>query len=197
VGLDRGVVEAVLALDLRERHDFESPVKLHALGERIEHLGHEVLSTVADEEHGLYELVARSATQGRREFRVSFELAQSVELRQLRRLADVVAPLSRTPLTVRQSGEEKELPSKEALLAHLMESGRKGLTVQRYKGLGEMNPDQLWETTMDPTRRSVLEVRLQDAAEADILFSILMGDAVEPRRQFIEENALDVQNLDV
>jgi len=197
LGLDRDVVEAMLACELRERQDFETPHKLHALAERIQSRGHEVLSTVADEEHGLYELAGRSATHGKREFRISFELAQSVELRQLRRLAEVVAPLARAPLYVRQGAEEKELASREALLEHLMESGRKGLTIQRYKGLGEMNPDQLWETTMDPARRSVLEVRLEDAAEADVLFSILMGDAVEPRRQFIEEHALDVRNLDV
>ena len=98
---------------------------------------------------------------------------------------------------VTSEGEEAELADLTKVLEHLRERGRKGLEMQRYKGLGEMNPDQLWETTMDPARRMLVRVRMEDAVKANEMFTVLMGPKVEPRRQFIETHALDVEFLDV
>ncbi len=89
------------------------------------------------------------------------------------------------------------LRSLDELVDFFIAAGKKGIAVNRYKGLGEMNPDQLWETTMDPAIRTLLQVRAEDHTEADLMFTTLMGDQVEPRRKFIEDNALDVKNLDV
>jgi DNA gyrase subunit B len=197
MGIDRRSVEVILDGGIEDRKDFEDKVKLERLAQRLAALGHEVSAPERDEEHGLLQLRVRSSGRGRREFLVNLELWQAVEMRQLRKLHPTIAALAQPALTVRQNGDAEVLPSKEALLEHLMDAGKKGLVIQRYKGLGEMNPDQLWETTMDPARRRILEVRIEDAVAADNLFSILMGDAVEPRRQFIEENALDVRNLDI
>jgi DNA gyrase subunit B len=196
-GIDRDLVELLLDRGFSQREDFEDVTKLEPLVAEVEEHGHRVISMAQDEDRGLYEMVIRSGRRGGREVRLNVELVRSVEFRRLVRLKDQLAKLGQPPLFVHHGKEEKKLNSKQALLSHLMEAGKKGLNIQRYKGLGEMNPSQLWETTMDPERRRVLEVRIEDAAEADRLFSILMGDAVEPRRQFIEENALDVQNLDV
>jgi DNA gyrase subunit B len=101
------------------------------------------------------------------------------------------------PYTVAENGSEHRIASQEELLEHLMNEAKHGLSVQRYKGLGEMNPEQLWETTMNPENRRLLAVRLDEAAAAEEMFTVLMGEQVEPRRDFIMKNALEVQNLDV
>ncbi len=95
-------------------------------------------------------------------------------------------------------GEDKEENEDlKRVVAALKEVGRKKVDVQRYKGLGEMNPEQLWESTMDPARRTLYQVTIEDGVEADQIFSILMGEVVEPRREFIEKHALEVKNLDI
>ena len=127
-----------------------------------------------------------------------WELAESAEYQELLSIEDDIRSIGPSPYTARVgTGNPTTLPDPEALEAFIAERGRKGMQITRYKGLGEMNAEQLWETTMSPDARTLLQVKVNDPVRADELFSVLMGDQVEPRRQFIEENALNVRNLDI
>ncbi len=116
-----------------------------------------------------------------------------------RRLGEMTESLQETyakPATLQRKERERLIHGPSELLEAILEEGEKGLSLQRYKGLGEMNPEQLWETTLDPEARTLLQVKIDDVAEADDIFTKLMGDVVEPRREFIQQNALSVENLD-
>jgi DNA gyrase subunit B len=129
---------------------------------------------------------------------LSFDLYALTEFEDLCKLAVSVRRLGSRPYTFKTSNEEiKEVNSFSAFIDYVTDEGKKGMTIQRYKGLGEMNPEQLWETTMNPAERKMLKVSIDDSSEEDMIFSTLMGDVVEPRRLFIENNALKVRNLDI
>jgi len=156
---------------------------------------------IADEEHGLNEMVVSGAGDSEAvvvKVHVNHELIDGPEYRNLFALYQELEEFHKPPFTVSTNGKvEKEINSKEELLSYLMKAAQKGITLQRYKGLGEMNPEQLWETTMDPETRRLLQVTIEDLTEADQVFTTLMGDKVEPRRAFIENHAHEVENLDI
>ncbi len=128
---------------------------------------------------------------------LTLEFCAAPEFEEVRRLRSQLVGAGRAPFTVVTPKERISMPTLSAAVRYIMSNARKGLDIQRYKGLGEMNPDQLWATTMDPETRTLLEVRVDDAPEAERIFSTLMGDAVEPRRNFIEEHALSARNIDI
>ncbi|MBW2363305.1 MAG: DNA gyrase subunit B, partial [Deltaproteobacteria bacterium] len=157
-------------------------------------------STAPDPEHGGYRLIGETRRAGIVfQTTLDTDFLRSPDYQRLVELSIQMAAIGGAPYTVRrgEEGEPEVLAGPVVLLERLLDLGEKGLSIQRYKGLGEMNPDQLADTTMDATKRTLLQVRIEDAVEADEAFTTLMGDDVEPRRDFIEKNALEVQNLDV
>jgi DNA gyrase subunit B len=150
-----------------------------------------------DEEHTCWALLIASQGRDSGEIRLDWELLGSGDFQALVRLDQAMAEVKIPPH--RLEGKERfwEFPSLEEMVAFILEEGQKGINIQRFKGLGEMNPEQLWETTMDPETRTLLKVNIADVAEANDIFTILMGDKVEPRREFIQNNVLELQELDI
>ncbi len=174
---------------------FQDEEILPELGKVIEEIGYRY-SILSDEEHGLRSLVLEREATGKK-ITVNWDFLSSAEWQRLFALYFEIAPLDKPPFVVRQNGSSIQIQSRDELLNYILSLGKKEVTMQRYKGLGEMNPAQLWETTMNPETRTLLKVSIDDAVQTDAIFTILMGDAVEPRRRFIEDNALNVRNLDI
>ncbi|HVU02082.1 MAG TPA: DNA topoisomerase (ATP-hydrolyzing) subunit B [Polyangiaceae bacterium] len=187
--------------DFRDRPKVESAAK--ALRTRLESRYPDLcpldVNVDWEKEHGAGRIVVRFRPGASpKPAVVDWQLAESAEYQELRSLEEDVRSIGPSPYVATvDGGEPLKLEDAEALDAFIEERGRKGIMISRYKGLGEMNAEELWETTMNPDARTLLQVRIDDPIRADELFSVLMGDQVEPRRNFIEQNALNVRNLDI
>ena len=198
-GLSTALLEAMAALQMApERKKFDNPdLELRSLAKRTGD-EYEILKPERDEEHGLWRLPLRPKQNGTGALvYIAWELVRSPEYRAFYFAHREISQALEPPMVLEDGGTKASFESTAALARAMLERAKKGFTIQRYKGLGEMNPEQLWETTMNPTTRQFLTVLAEDDLAADQIFTTLMGDKVEPRRKFIEENALGVVNLDV
>ncbi|PYT02277.1 MAG: DNA gyrase subunit B [Acidobacteria bacterium] len=189
----KGILTAKAVKKLHEV--FEKEALLQQVTAALEEAGYET-EIVLDEEHSTFSIAVQRA-RGNGRIVIDWELATHVEFSKAVQLYGELQDLSQPPFVISENDNHTIVDSRPALLEHVMNSAKSGLTIQRYKGLGEMNPEQLWQTTLNPETRTILNVQVNDAVETDEMFTVLMGDAVEPRRKFIEDNALDVKNLDI
>ncbi len=197
-GYPRSLVRVLLEEGVRTKAVFEEKGKLAELQKRLQKGGLEVFDTYWDEEHNLFGFEIQEGNgRGEKRTKVHWDLIASVEYRQLIQSYGEIQEMAPPPFVLMEKAGEVAIDSEEKLLHSFYQIGKEGLNIQRYKGLGEMNPGQLWETTMNPETRTLLKVKVEDAVEADEIFSILMGDEVEQRRRFIEENVMFVQHLDI
>jgi DNA gyrase subunit B len=191
---DPKLVDILAESDLEKKADFADKKKLQELAKAIEKAKLELESKlVYDEEHSLHELLLTNGG----ERKINWALAATAEYKRLRTLRQAIQENDRPPFTIQHNGDKVTRDNSSALLGYVLEDAKKEFTITRFKGLGEMNPEQLWATTMNAESRTLLQVRLEDAVAAEDIFSTLMGENVEQRRKFIEENALDVVNLDI
>ena len=197
-GVPEGVVRALLDRGILSKADFADKKRLEDLAKAVRAFDVEKADVVADEEHSGWALeIVRRVSGVPRATTIGAEFIGSYEMKRLRELAKSIGGFLDGPYVVTRNGDTERHYTLTAVVDAIYESAKKGLVINRYKGLGEMNPEQLWQTTMNPETRRLLQVAIEDGVEANEVFSILMGDAVEPRREFIEKNALNVRNLDI
>src|ERR1700691_6178887 len=188
------LVDLLAESELDKKTDFADKKKLQELVKQIEKAKLDLEAKfIFDEAHSLHELVLKNGG----ERRINWALAATPDYKRLRTLAAAIAELDRGPFTIAHNGDKVVKEDSLGLLNYVLEDAKKDFTITRFKGLGEMNPEQLWNTTMNAEVRTLLKVRLEDAVAAETIFSTLMGENVEQRRKFIEENAPAAANLDI
>ncbi|HWZ54603.1 MAG TPA: toprim domain-containing protein, partial [Verrucomicrobiae bacterium] len=195
---DPQLVDLLAASDFEKKSDFEDKKSLERLSKAIDKAKLEIEPKIVyDEEHSLYDLLIPGNAARPGDKKINWAFASTPEYKRLRASAKAISEFDHPPFSVTRNGDKEVKETASDVLSYILEDAKKDFTITRFKGLGEMNPEQLWETTMNAETRTLLKVRLDDAAAAEEIFSTLMGENVESRRKFIEENALEVVNLDI
>jgi DNA gyrase subunit B len=202
-GIPQPLVEVLVQEGVEDKKFLQDKAKMEQLSKTLIDKGYICQPPIWREDSQLFEItltVSETKASLPHDIHIGRGFIYSVEYQKCLNNGKNLLFLNQPPFVIleKESGAEiKRCESKVDLLHHLFDEGRKGLQMQRYKGLGEMNPEQLWETTMNPEKRTLLQVKIDDAVESDAIFTILMGDEVEPRREFIQNNALEVSMLDI
>jgi DNA gyrase subunit B len=207
-GRDRRIVDAFSRrkgfrkTNLKVGNESDLDIHLREIKEWIEKRNPEIQSLdwelSEDEEHNASRIIYSFKDNGRMgKTVIDFDFINSPDFIELKNIADGIHQLGEPPFTILQDEKETRVENLRELTEYVLSLGKKGMFIQRYKGLGEMNPEQLWETTMNPETRILKQVNIEDTFQADEIFTVLMGDQVEPRKEFIEKNALNVTNLDI
>ena len=196
-GMSKKLLDLVIRIFDESRLDPMDEGCTAMLKAKLEEAGYEVTEVEIEEEQRGCDLDIMEPEDGQKRMRLGYDFLESIEFRKLLSLYGQLELLRAAPYIVKDNQGEEHIEQPRALFQYLMDEARKGVSIQRYKGLGEMNPEQLWETTMNPEKRTLLQVKIEDKVLTEDLFSTLMGDPVEPRREFIQANALQFRELDI
>jgi DNA gyrase subunit B len=202
-GISPSLIELLIQQGVEDKRYLQDQSRMEVLAKLVGDQGFEIEGPVWREDREVFEIMVQSSLPsgfGKKSINIGRGLIYSAEYQKCLSSGNGISAYNKPPYTIivkDQEAVKEKFEDNRQLLEYILEEGKKGIQIQRYKGLGEMNPEQLWETTMNPEKRTLLKVEVEDTVDSDEIFTILMGDEVEPRREFIQNNALEVTTLDI